>query len=240
MLVSFLAYVVKATTGFGTAIIIVSIGSLLIGTYEAVILTALIDTAGGTILYIRDPVKDNRSYWIPLAVAMIIGSVAGALILKAIPVRRFDILLGVVIAVLGFWFILGRGADGESCLEQELPSQCSGSDLAVSAFSGLCGGLFAVGGPPIVYWLGRRFAKHAFRRALIVVFFLATIARVITYGASGLLNVKLAVYALYSLPGVVLGIVLGNRIFIALSERWFSRVVGVLLIIVSLKLLFLR
>jgi uncharacterized membrane protein YfcA len=58
-----------------------------------------------------------------------------------------------------------------------------------------------------------------------------------TYGAAGLLGVRLAIFTLFAIPGVVLGIILGNRIFISLSERWFSRIVGGVLIFVSLKLL---
>ena len=193
---------------------------------------------GGAILFYRDPVKDSRSFWLPLAIAMIVGSVAGALILKVVPARSFDLLLGIFIAILGFWFILGRSKKGEAALEQTLPDRCSAGDLGVSLFSGLCGGLFAVGGPPIVFWLGRRFAKHAFRRALISVFFHATIARLLTYAGTNLVHSGYVVFTLYSVPGVILGILLGNRIFFALSERWFSHVVGVVLVLVSVKLLF--
>lgn len=157
--------------------------------------------------------------------------------MSVIPAESFDLLLAVVITILGIWFVAGRGKDGEASLEQELPSRCSKSDLSVSAFAGLCGGLFAVSGPPIVYWLGRRFVKHSFRRALIAVFFFATIFRLITYGAVGLLHTNLWMPALFTVPGIILGIILGNRIFIALSERAFSRVVGTILIFVGIRLL---
>ncbi len=211
---------------------------MLIGTHEAVILSAIIDTIGGVILYSRDPVKDSRSFWMPLSVAMIAGSIAGGILLKVVPAESFDLLLAVVITVLGGWFVTGRGKDGESSLEQHLPDTCARSDMAVSAFAGLCGGLFAVSGPPIVYWLGRRFAKYSFRRALIAVFFFATIFRLLTYGAVGLLSVRIWIPALFTIPGILLGILLGNRIFIALSERAFSRVIGSVLLVVGVRLLF--
>ncbi|MHB9029842.1 MAG: hypothetical protein ACYC9O_13830 [Candidatus Latescibacterota bacterium] len=47
LLVTFLAYIVKALTGFGTAIVFVALGALLVGTREAVILCAVIDVIGG-------------------------------------------------------------------------------------------------------------------------------------------------------------------------------------------------
>ena len=237
MLVAFLAYVIKTTTGFGTAIVTVSLGSLLIGTYEAVLLSPVIDVIGGAILFYRDPVTDSKSFWIPLTIAMTVGSVIGAVVLKYIPPQSFDILVGAVIALLGFWFIISRSQKGESVLETTLPDRVTPADLAVSTFSGLCGGLFAVSGPPIVYWLGRRFAKFSFRRTLIAVFFFANIGRLIAYGAAGLLHKSIVTLALFSIPGIVLGIFLGDRIFHFLSEGWFSRIVGAMLLIVSIKLL---
>ena len=237
MLVAFLAYVIKTTTGFGTAIVTVSLGSLLIGSYEAVLLSPVIDVIGGAILFYRDPVTDNKSFWIPLTAAMTAGSIIGAVVLKLIPMQSFDVLVGAVIALLGFWFIISRSGKGESDLETTLPNRATPADLAVSTFSGLCGGLFAVSGPPIVYWLGRRFAKFSFRRTLIAVFFFSNVGRLIAYGATGLLFGRLLTMTLYSIPGIVLGIFLGDRLFHFLSEGWFSRVVGAVLLIVSIKLL---
>ncbi len=236
-LIAFLAYVIKATTGFGTAIIFVALGSLLIGTHDAIILCAVIDIIGGTILYFRDPVSDHRSLWIPLALAMVCGSIVGALLLNWFPADRLDFLVAGIISILGVWFMFGRGAAGAKAFSETLPVRTTGGDLTVSAFAGICGGLFAVSGPPIVYWLGRKYAKHAFRRTLIVVFFFATIARLLTYGATGMLTGRMLILSLAAVPGVLLGILLGNRLFIALSERWFGRVIGAVLVLVALRMM---
>lgn len=236
-LVAFLAYVVKSTTGFGGAIIIVSLGSLFIGTHEAIILSAVLETLGGGILWLQDPVAERRSFWIPLSIVMIVGTIAGGLLLSVFPAYSFDLLLAAIIFVLGVWFITGRSGKNGCSLRTDLPERSSVADLSVSTFSGFCGGLFGVGGPPIVYWLGRHFAKHAFRRTLIPVFFLATVARLITYGAVGLINERLLIVSLFSFPGILLGIVFGTRIFHALSERSFSRVVGGVLVFAALWLI---
>lgn len=58
-----------------------SVGSLLIGAYEAVILSPIIDVIGDGILYDRDPVTVSKLFWIPLTIAMTIGSVIGAVVL---------------------------------------------------------------------------------------------------------------------------------------------------------------
>ncbi len=227
---------IKAATGFGTAIIFVALGSLLVGTQEAVILCAGIDIIGGSILYWKDPVRDHRPFWAPLAVAMIIGSVFGALLLKLFPADSLDFLVAGIIFILGFWFVTGRGGADKCGLCETIPERASNGDMAVSAFAGVCGGLFAVSGPPIVYWLGRKYGKYAFRRTLIVVFFFATVARFLTYGATGLLSGKMALLSIVAIPGVLLGILIGNRVFAALPERWFGRVVGLALVIVALRM----
>ena len=58
-----------------------SVGSLLTGAYEAVILSPIIDVIGGAILFYRNPVTDSKLFWIPLTIAMTIGSVIGAVVL---------------------------------------------------------------------------------------------------------------------------------------------------------------
>ncbi|MHB9029841.1 MAG: TSUP family transporter [Candidatus Latescibacterota bacterium] len=168
---------------------------------------------------------------------MVIGSVFGALLLRLFPADRLDLLVAAVVLALGVWFLAGRGEAGGCTLCESLPDRVSGGDLLFSAFAGVCGGLFAVSGPPIVYWLGRKYAKHAFRRTLIVLFFFANSARLLTYGATGLLTGRMALLSLAAIPGVLLGIFLGNRIFFALSERWFSRVIGVMLVIIALRMM---
>jgi len=238
-LAAFFAFVVKALTGFGTAIVFVAFGSLLIGTRQAVILCALIDAIGGGVLYRRDPVHEHRAFWIPLAAAIAAGSVAGAFLLLVFPADRLEILVAAVVFVLGVWFLAGRGENGGCALSESLLDRVAVGDIAVLAFGGICGGLFAVSGPPIVYWLGRKYAKHAFRRTLIVIFFFSNIARLLTYGATGMLTSRIALLALAAVPGVLMGIILGNRIFFAVSERRFSRIIGVMLVIIALRMIIL-
>ncbi len=165
---------------------------------------------------------------------MIIGAVAGGIMLKYVPSKYFEFMLYMFIFVLGLWFVSGRRNKEKSTLERNLPTHCTAGDLTVSVFSGLCAGLFAVGGPPIVYWLGRRFTKEAFRRTLLVVFFITGIAKLLTYGFAGLLTMHHLILTVYSLPGIVLGIILGKRIFIALSERLFSYIIGLMLMVIAL------
>jgi uncharacterized membrane protein YfcA len=105
-------------------------------------------------------------------------------------------------------------------------------------FGGFCGGLFGISGPPIIWQFGRKFAKHAFRQTLVPIFFAAALARTVTYGCTGLVTTQVLLYVLSALPGLFLGIYLGNKVFFRISEAWFNRVAGLVLIIVALQLAF--
>jgi uncharacterized membrane protein YfcA len=65
----------------------------------------------------------------------------------------------------------------------------------------------------------------------------ANSARLLVYGATGLLTGRMALLSLAAVPGVLLGIFLGNRIFFALSERWFSRIIGAMLMFIALRMI---
>jgi uncharacterized membrane protein YfcA len=172
-----------------------------------------------------------------MAAAMVAGSIAGAVILTFMPVDGFRVFLGIVVIVLGVWFMLGRGGKDESLLPHTPPETSSKSDIGVSLFSGLCGGLFGISGPPMVYYLGNRLAKSAFRSTLVAVFLFGGIARMGTYTAAGMVGGHTLILAAASVPGVLGGLWLGHHLFVRIPEVWFSRLVGVVLVLSAMKLI---
>jgi len=237
-LVTMLAFFIKGATGFGTALVMVPIATLLLGIHDAVVLSTILDIVGGAVLFFRNPHPHGRAFWAPLAAAMVAGSVVGSVILGFVPVSGFEYVLGAVILVLGAWFLGGRGGRDESTLTIVPPERASPLDLGVSAFSGLCGGLFGISGPPIVYYLGGRLAKHAFRNTLVAVFLFGSTARLVTYTSVGLMGMRSAVLSLASIPALLLGLYLGNHLFFRIREIWFSRLVGAVLVLTAVRILF--
>jgi uncharacterized membrane protein YfcA len=57
------------------------------------------------------------------------------------------------------------------------------------------------------------------------------------YLSLGLVSWEVLCYVFFCLPGLLVGIYLGNWIFFSLSEKTFSRVIGVLLALVALQLM---
>lgn len=235
-LIAVLAYVLKGVTGFGPSIIIVALGSLILPTHAMVVLSAILNAVAGLILLLADPIQGRMRFWLPLAAAMTVGSVAGGLYVSIILPRLFNIIVGTVVALLALWFFFSRAGRAKADLEADLPARSSPLDLAVATFAGVLGGLTGIGGPPMVWYFGHRFSKRAFRQAVVPVFLLASVARIGTYWATGLIDVRIISYALASLPGLLLGVFLGNRAFFRISELTFSRAVGTVLMIVAVRL----
>ncbi len=230
-IISLMAFLLKAMTGFGPAIIVISLGSLFILPRDVVVLASVLDLIAGGILLKMEWNREGLRFWLPLSIAIVAGSVVGSLFLKLIPAEIFRLVLSIVILIIGVQFVLGLS---KGKLEK-FPEKSDKSDNFFSFIGGLCGGFVGIDGPLLVWHFGRKFAQVAFRRVLIPVFFAAAMARVLTYSATGLMNMEVVKYVAVSIPGLLLGIYFGNRIFFKLSEDQFNRIVGVILIVIALK-----
>ena len=234
-LIAFLAYLLKAMTGFGPAIVLISLGSLFLPAYSIVATSAILDILAGIVLLKVDWEDGVYRYWLPLAVAIVIGTVAGALLLKIFSPEGFHFILSIAITVIGVWFLFGRANLDEGKLRSHLPERCTGGDKGFTLLGGFCGGMFGISGPPIIWHFGRQFTKRAFRQVLVPVFVVAAVARSGMYSIIGIVDLQVIKYVAIAVPGLFLGIFLGNRIFFKISEVMFGRVVGIILVIIGVK-----
>ena len=101
---------------------------------------------------------------------------------------------------------------------------------------GIFHGLFAAGGPPIVYYASRQFsAQETFRATLSMLWLLLNIGLIIGFMVGGQMDlVKLEMTAMV-LPGLVIGIIVGS--LIRVKEFWFKVLTYALLFFSGLFLL---
>lgn len=235
--IAFVAFSLKAMTGFGPAIVVISLGSLLFPPQAMIATSSILEFIAGAVLFRASVAKESPRFLLVLTAAMVMGTLIGAAALTAIPPAEFKPLLGFAILALALWFALFRARDGGSSLKSDLPKVCDRQDLSYSCLAGLCGGLFGISGPPIIWHLGRRYQKDAFRSILITVFVVEALTRVVIYSVGGLVDGSVLFYLALCLPGLFLGIYVGNRMFFDISERRFNVIVGVILLAISAKLL---
>ncbi len=232
---AFFAHIVKGLTGFGPAIIFVSIGSVVYNPIEVIVLAALLDIiGGGTLTALNPQFLRNSKYWAPIGLLMVIGAISGSLLLSIAPASAFEIVLGVAIVVISIWFLFGNSEPDGSASS---PTEIKPLDGFVGSFSGFCGGFTGMGGPPLIVYLGAKFKKDFFRAIIVPIFLVSAIARFTTYGALGM--VDLNNYLLYILPpiGVIIGNFVGNHFFDYVEQRWFTVLIGVILLLSGTQLI---
>jgi uncharacterized membrane protein YfcA len=234
-LISLIAFFLKGMTGTGTSTVVIALASLLVGPKTAVVLASFMNMFGGLSMIKVDPVPLKSRYWVPIAAGMVGGSVLGAALLKVISAGHFQLLLGVVFFLTSGWFFLKPPvADGAS----SSPARANALDVAVGVFAGFCGGFVGVNAPPLVTYAGKHLNKRLLRRLLVLIFIPAAVAQTATFAVNGLLTREVFLYGLLMLPGMILGIYLGNKSFQKVSEKQFRRILAAFLLVVSGCLIF--
>jgi uncharacterized membrane protein YfcA len=108
----------------------------------------------------------------------------------------------------------------------------------VGFLSGILGGMFGTGGPPLIlYYQLSGLPKTAFRGQLMAIFLLVTVVRVPSYAVAGLITGPRLLAGLAAMPAVLLGAWLGHRLHVRVSEPVFQRLVSVALVGIGIELL---
>jgi uncharacterized membrane protein YfcA len=232
---AFFAHIVKGMTGFGPAIVFVSIGTLIYTPIEVIVLAALLDIIGGIYLSVLNPhFFQNKEYWVPIGLLMVIGAIVGSSLLSLVPAAIFEYVLGAAIVLIAFWFLFGNSEpDGNPDGTHEIGVR----DGAVGTFSGFCGGFTGMGGPPLIAYLGAKFEKDLFRAVIVPIFLVAAIARFSTYGVLGMVNTNTLWLYVFPPLGVVLGNHVGDHFFDQVEQKWFTILIGVILLFSGVRLI---
>lgn len=232
---AFFAHIIKGLTGFGPAIVFVSIGSLIYDPVKVIVLASLLDIIGGSYLSILNlQFFRNKEYWIPIGLLMVVGAMAGGLLLSLVPASAFKYLLGAAIILISFWFLLG---DSEPDVNSDKPHKTGVSDGLVGTFSGLCGGFTGMGGPPLIAYLGAKFEKNLFRAVIVPIFLMAAIARFLTYGYLGMVETNSLWLYVFPPIGVIFGNHVGNHFFENVEQKRFTILIGIILLLSGIRLL---
>ena len=232
-IVAFLAFFLKGIAGIGVSTVAVPILSLIIGAKQIVVLSSIVNVIGGLVMYRIDPQPAPRHYWCPIAALMIVGAVLGGIALKLTPLKNFEKILGITILAAGIWFIIWRGKKKSNSLQEQMPQRACNKDYFLGFVGGLSGGFVGINSPIFILYFGSSLAKGPMRRLLVLILLPSAVSQVATYTTLGLMNSQILVYSMICLPGLLLGIYIGNRTFFRISERIFGVVLGGVLILLS-------
>lgn len=230
----FLAFFLKGVTGTGTTTVIVALGSLIIDPKSTIVLASFINIAGGISMVRVDPVPLVRHYWVSISILMIIGSVVGAVALVYVPNHYFQLVLGSAFLLTALWFLFRVPPHREI---SDPPARASAGDLGMGALAGFLGGFIGINAPPLILYFSRYLDKRRLRRLLVLIFIPAAMAQTATFAINGLLDKQVLIWGLLMIPSLFIGVWLGNRTFHRISESGFRRILGILLVFVSIRLI---
>ena len=234
---SFVGYVLKGVATFGPGIILAPLGALLIGAKEIVIVISFLDLISNASLLKFNRGQLNISFLLPMLGLMATGSAIGAALLVLVPASYFDLVFGLLLLPLGIWIIFARGRDQVSPGTNVIADTPNKTDLSLSVLSGCMSGLSGITGPVLAWHLGKTYNKEAFRSIMIPILFVSALTRVGVYSVSGSISVEILTLVIMAIPGLCIGLWVGNKIFVQISQVWFSRIVGSLIAISGIKLL---
>lgn len=221
----------QTLTGFGSALVSMSILPPSLGIQVASPLVALMAITLESILLIRFRGAINfKAVW-RLSLAALVGIPIGLVLARTVSED-------IVLAVLGFILV---GYSLYALITPHLPEL----KLPVWAFvfgfiGGILSGAYNVAGPAaVIYGNCRRWQPDEFRSNLQAFFLVNDAFVMVNHGLAGNLQPSVWAYYIVALPAILLGIFFGLKLDRRINPDVFRKLVQVMLIIMGLRLILL-
>lgn len=214
----FIATLVSATFGFGSALVAMPLLTMVLGLKTATPLFALVGpTISAVILLTHWRQVDFAATW-RLVVATLLGIPVGVLGLRLLPSLWIIHSIGVMLMAYGLYRLSGA----------TLPKLMSPHwALPFGWVAGVLGGAYNTNGPPVVvYGNMRRWLPEQFRASLQGYFFPTGLGILVSHGLGGLWTTEIFYLYGLALPGIFTAIALGSwcnhHLSVAQFQHWLS------------------
>jgi uncharacterized membrane protein YfcA len=224
----FFAAFVQSLSGFGFAVIIMPLITLVLGLQTAAPMVALTALTVYTINLIRYRQTINIGEVLRLGAASALGVPIGLWALANVSETLVKQVMGLVLIAYAI-YALARPAT------VRVPSR---SWVYPAGFlAGCLGGAYNTPGPPvIIYGSLRQWPKDEFRAVLQALFLVNAALVVASHLAAHHVTAEVLTFYLYTLPALGLGILLGSRVDSKVDRERFRVLVTVLILILGLSL----
>ena len=224
-LIILLAGFTQGFTGFGSALIMLPLLTLLAGVKTVVPLVILLGGCVNVILFfqVRRHVQWKRIH--VLLMACVPGIFCGVYILKMMSTGFLELVIGLLLVVFPAW------AMSRSAPVRGVPSWWA---LPAGFLSGVLGGSISTGGPPVIIFTALQPWGKLPIKSTLVGFFLVTSAATVTVQAAGGLMTR-EVVALFAagLPALVAGVLGGAHLFGKVDSSSYRKVLNILLMLLG-------
>ena len=229
-LVVIVGYTVFGLSGFGSTVITVPILAHFLPIAYLVPLMALLDLVSATIIGRVNREHLSKEELKRLVPFMFVGFVAGVTLLAGVPDGYLRIALGVFAAAIGIHGILNPTIHQRVSALWSVPAGIVGGAVAT---------VFGAGGPIYATYLGARLGdKSQVRSTLSTLISISAFSRAVVYAVGGLLlHLSILVGGLVLAPFVWIGLAVGDRIHVGLSQAQMRRAIGCVLVLTGGSLL---
>lgn len=223
---------VQTTAGFGFALIA---APLLLLTFQpaemiAIIMFTSMLQVSRVLWGERRQYEAKRNVVIAILIAMVPGLVIGTFILGMVSKQLLSLAIGVLVLIAALLQVVK--------VKQLSSGLKAGPEaVAVGLVTGILSTATAIGGPPFVLWMRRhRVSIHEFRDTFATIALVGNIITIPLLEARGfhVLNPSVLKFFVLSVPVVLLGHWLGQRLLTKISERQFRQMSYILVSISAL------
>ncbi|SHE44434.1 Sulfite exporter TauE/SafE [Modicisalibacter ilicicola DSM 19980] len=228
LVVTAMAGYFQTVTGFGLGMIVIglssSLGIVSVATVAAVVSLQMVVNSAVAL-----PGKLQHVHW-PAVRAVVVGLLpailGGVLLLDYLSASASNLLqlaLGGLILYGGISMLLQPS--------RQTVLSSSGSFFVSGVLSGLCGGLFATPGPPLIYQCYRQPLPLIGISSMLILFFsLTSLVRTLFIAFQGQLDTEILVLAAWSIPVIAMATYVGRRFPPPLSAVMMRRLAFLVLV----------
>lgn len=238
LIIVFFANLVEACAGFGATILALIFGAQFFAIEDLIPILVPLNLVLSLIIVIR---YYRDIHWKALLTRILpitgLGMPIGMAIFQSAPSKVLKSAFGIVVVLLGL-FELTQAALAKKKRPTSRPLATWQSVLFLVG-GGVMQGLYASGGPFVVYYASREIKDKAkFRTTLAFLWFVLNSVLTITLLLSGKMTHYTLQYSLYLLPSVLIGTFVGIQVHNSVSETTFRKLIYGLLVIAGASLVY--
>lgn len=206
VVVLFVATLIRSSLGFGEALVAVPLLALRLPVIVAAPLAVAVSVIVAGMIVAQDWRNIEIKSAMGLLISALFGIPIGLFLLTHANEHSIKLLLGVLIAGFSIYSLVFRA-------KLHLVKDHLAWLLGAGFCSGILGGAYGMNGPALaVYGSLRRWPPQRFRATLQCYFFPASLIVLLGYATKGLYVPVITRYFIFSLPGIVIAVLIGRMV----------------------------
>jgi len=229
-LIIFIASTVRGFTGFGLALIAVPMIVFIMPVTDTAVFISIINIIFSLLYYRKSKEIVKGQPLGAMAIWTGIGVAAGTVLLKFVNPAYIQLLWGLLIIFIVISLVRG--------LNLHIKSERTALTLS-GLFGGVLAGATGITGPPVAIILSSiRTPKEKFNAIISIFILFAVSYALVFYLITGLIRKEIVLLAFCSVPALLAGLFTGDRLVSRISQKTFTTIVYIVLIIMGIITLY--